>query len=194
MQERQVTIDTETQPLPPGFFVIATQNPVEFEGTYPLPEAQLDRFLLRVEMGLPEQAAELEIFRRAAAGKLAGWGAATEAPAVLASDVARALRSASSSVHVAPEMLDYLMRLTRAVRRSPHVELGVSPRAALSLLEAARAAALLAGRDFVLPDDLKRLLVPAWAHRLILTAEAELEGHSPRALLEEVARATEVPR
>ena len=107
---------------------------------------------------------------------------------------ARALHRAASTVHVAPEMLDYLARLARAVRRSPHVELGISPRAALSLLEAARAAALLAGREFVLPDDLKLMLVAAWAHRLILTAEAELEGHSPRALLEEVARATEVPR
>jgi MoxR-like ATPase len=194
MQERQVTIDTATHDLPPGFFVVATQNPVEFEGTYPLPEAQLDRFLLRVDMGLPDDKAELEIYRRAVAGELAGWGQHALPAAVVTLEQARALRTASTSLHVAPEVLDYLARLVRAARRSPHVELGVSPRAALALLEAARAVALLAERDFVLPDDLKLLLVPAWAHRLVLTAEAELEGHTPRAVLADLARAIEVPR
>jgi MoxR-like ATPase len=194
MQERQVTIDTTTHDLPPGFFVVATQNPVEFEGTYPLPEAQLDRFLLRVDMGLPDEKTEMEIYRRAAAGELAGWGRQTLPPAVVTPEQARALRTASTTIHVAPEVLDYLARLARAVRRSPHVELGVSPRAVLSLLEAARAAALLADRDFVLPDDIKAVLVSAWAHRLVLTAEAELEGHTPRALLGELERAVEVPR
>ena len=194
MQERQVTIDTTTHDLPPGFFVVATQNPVEFEGTYPLPEAQLDRFLLRVDMGLPDEKTEMEIYRRAAAGELAGWGQRNLPPAVVTPEQARALRTASTTIHVAPEVLDYLARLAKAVRRSPHVELGVSPRAVLSLLEAARAAALLADRDFVLPDDIKSTLVPAWAHRLVLTAEAELEGHTPRALLGDVERAVEVPR
>jgi MoxR-like ATPase len=194
MQERQVTIDTTTHDLPPGFFVIATQNPVEFEGTYPLPEAQLDRFLLRVDMGLPDEKTEMEIYRRAAAGQLAGWGRRTLPPAVITPEQARALRTASTTIHVAPEVLDYLARLAKAVRRSPHVELGVSPRAVLSLLEAARAAALLADRDFVVPDDIKAVLVSAWAHRLVLTAEAELEGHTPRVLLGELERAVEVPR
>ncbi len=194
MQERQVTIDTESYPLAEGFFVVATQNPVEFEGTYPLPEAQLDRFLLRVTMGLPDERSEGEIYRRAVAGELAGWGGRQPTAAVVSGEEARALRRAAALVHVAPEMIDYLTRLVRAVRRSPHVELGASPRAALCLLEAGRAAALLAGRDFVLPDDLKQHLVPAWAHRLVLTAEAELEGHTPRALLDEVGRSVEVPR
>jgi len=194
MQERQVTIDTESHALAAGFFVVATQNPVEFEGTYPLPEAQLDRFLLCVTVGLPDERGEVEIYRRAVNDELAGWAGRQPTATVVSIEEACALRRASARVHVSPEMIDYLTRLARAVRRSPHVELGASPRAALSLLEAGRAAALLAGRDFVLPDDLKQHLVSAWAHRIVLTAEAELEGHTPRALLDEIGRSVEVPR
>ncbi|HVT61492.1 MAG TPA: MoxR family ATPase [Thermoanaerobaculia bacterium] len=192
MQERQVTIDGVSHPLDAAFFVVATQNPIELEGVYPLPEAQLDRFLVRVEIGLPARAAELNLLRRAVAGELQEI-AEMELRPVLAPAEAAALRLASRRVHVAEELLDYLCRLAGAARGSPHVELGVSPRAALALLEAARAAALLEGRDFVAPDDVKRLLVPCWAHRLILTPEAELEGHSPRRILEQVAAAEPVP-
>jgi MoxR-like ATPase len=195
MQERQVSIDGQGHVLPPGFFVIATQNPVEYEGTYPLPEAQLDRFLLRIAMGPPAPAAELEIYRRAARGELAGWrGAAAELAPVNAGEERAALRSASSAVHVRDELLAYLLALAEAVRRSPHVELGPSPRGALALLEASRAWALLQERDFVLPDDLKRLLVPCWGHRLLLVAEAELEGRSPGTVLEEAAASVPTPR
>jgi MoxR-like ATPase len=195
MQERQVSIDGQAHPLPPGFFVVATQNPVEYEGTYPLPEAQLDRFLLRIAVAPPRQEAELELYQRAARGTLAGWrGGAVEPPVVLETGAAAALRRASAVVHVADELLGYLLALAEAVRRSPHVELGPSPRGALSLLEGARAWALLAGRDFVVPDDLKRLLVPCWAHRMLLVAEAELEGRTARAVLEEAAAAVPVPR
>jgi MoxR-like ATPase len=190
MQERQVTIDGESHALDAGFFVVATQNPIELEGVYPLPEAQLDRFLARIEMGLPPRAAELELLRSAVAGTL---DAAAGASAVLAPGEALALRGASSRVHVGEEMLDYLARLAAASRASPHVELGASPRAVLALLAAARAAALLEGRDFAAPDDVKRLLVPCWGHRLILTPEAELEGHSVRQILEQVAAAEPVP-
>jgi MoxR-like ATPase len=202
MQERQVTIDGAGHPLSPGFFVIATQNPLEFEGVYPLPEAQLDRFLVRIEMGLPPREAELELYRKAVAGDVAGGLLGVQAgatalpqplPPVVAPGEALALRGASRRVHVSAELLDYLARLAEASRRSPQVELGVSPRAALALLEAGRAAALLEGRSFVLPDDFKRLLVPCWAHRLILTPESELEGHTPRQVLEQVAAAVEVP-
>jgi MoxR-like ATPase len=195
MQEHQVTIDGATLPLGPGFFVVATQNPLEFEGVYPLPEAQLDRFLVKIEMGLPAGEAEREIYRRAVAGELAGWdvAAALPAPAMSGAEAA-ALRGSSRRVHVAPEVLDYLARLAAAVRASPHVDLGPSPRGGLALLETARAGALLAGRDFVSPDDLKRFLRPCWGHRLILAAESELEGHTARHLLEEVAAAVEVPR
>ena len=195
MQERQVTIDGTAYPLAPGFFVVATQNPVEYEGTYPLPEAQLDRFLLRIEMVPPPRAAELELYRRAVAGSLAGWrNGSIDVAAAVDGAQAGALRSASGSVHVAPELLSYLLTLAEAVRRSPHVELGPSPRGALSLLEAARSWALLQDRDYVVPDDLKRMLVPCWAHRLLVVAEAELEGRTPRGVLEEVAAAVEVPR
>jgi MoxR-like ATPase len=190
MQERQVTIDGESLPLDAGFFVIATQNPIELEGVYPLPEAQLDRFLVRIEMGLPPREAELGLLRRAVAGSLDESGLG---PPLLGPGEALALRHAAQRVHAAEDVLDYLVRLASAARRSPHVELGVSPRAVLALLQLARGAALLEGREFVAPDDVKSLLVPCWAHRMILTPEAELEGHSARRLLEQVAAAEPVP-
>ncbi len=192
MQERQVTIDGTGLPLAPGFFVIATQNPIEFEGVYPLPEAQLDRFLVRIDMGLPPPEAELALYRKSVAGELADWG--TEPPAaVLTPGEAAALRRASRQVHVEDALLGYLAQLADGVRRSPQVELGVSPRAALALLETGRAAALLEGREFLIPDDLKRLLVPCWGHRIILTPESELEGFTVRRVLESVAAAVPVP-
>ena len=195
MQERQVTIDGETLPLARDFFVVATQNPLEFEGVYPLPEAQLDRFLLRIEMTLPGPQEELEIFRRAAAGTLAGWTEGVTLPEpVMGSAEAADLRGAAAKVHVEDELLAYLGHLATAVRKASQVELGPSPRGALSLLEAARGGALVAGRDFVSPDDLKRFLLPCWGHRLLLTAEAELEGHTPRRVLERVADTVEIPR
>jgi len=192
MQERQVTIDGTGLPLVPGFFVIATQNPIEFEGVYPLPEAQLDRFLLRIDMGLPSPEAELDLYRKSVAGELADWG--TEPPAaVLAPGEAAALRRASRQVHVEDALLAYLAQLADGVRRSPQVEFGVSPRAALALLEAGRAAALLEEREFLIPDDLKRLLVPCWGHRILLTPESELEGFTVRRVLDSVAAAVPVP-
>ncbi len=195
MQERQVTIDGVTHPLDPSFFVVATQNPVEFEGTYPLPEAELDRFLLRVTMAAAEGEAEAELLRRAADGTLAGWGRRqrTMAPVVTPEEAA-ALRTAAASVHVEPELLDYLRRLARAAREAPEVTLGPSPRALLALLDAARGAALVAGRTYLLPDDVKAMLEPCWGHRLLLEPEAELEGLTPAALLDRLAAAVEVPR
>ena len=192
MQERQVTLDGVAHPLDPAFLVIATQNPIEFEGTYPLPEAQLDRFLLRVEVVLPGAEAEFEIYRQAADGRLAGWAAGLPEP-VLTPEAARALRGAARGLHASDDVLRYLAKLAAAVRTSPHVDLGPSPRGGLALLELARATALLAGREFVTPDDVKRLLVPAWGHRVLLGAEAELEGHTPRSVLEAVAGAVPVP-
>ncbi len=195
MQERQVTIDGETHPLPPEFFVIATQNPIEFEGVYPLPEAQLDRFLMRIDLRLPGEEAEVELYRRAVAGDLPGWGPDSGYPQPVMSDAdAASLRQASRLTHVSPDLLDYLFRLATAVRDSPYVELGISPRGALALLEVSRAGALLAERDFVAPDDLKRFLVPCWSHRLMLTAESELEGQTAAKILQSVAAAVEVPR
>jgi MoxR-like ATPase len=194
MQERQVTIDGVSHVLEPEFFVMATENPVEFEGTYPLPEAQLDRFLLKIDMRLPEEAAEVELYRRAVSGELGGWAGGRLPDPILAPTEAQALRGASRTVHVAPELMPYLVSLAGAVRRSPHVELGVSPRGGLSLLETARAGALLAGRDFVLPDDIKRFLVPCWGHRIIVRAESELEGQTAAQVLLEAVNTVEVPR
>jgi MoxR-like ATPase len=191
MQELQVTIDGARLALDPAFFVVATSNPVEFEGTYPLPEAQIDRFILRVQIGLPEEVDEVEIYRLASEGRLESDPGL--AP-ILAPDEAQALRRASRQVHLEPGILEYLARLASAVRKSPHVDLGVSPRGGLALLATARATALLAGRDFVTPDDVKRCLVPCWAHRLILNVESELEGHSAQGILEEASRSVEVPR
>ncbi|MFP3939933.1 MAG: AAA family ATPase [Thermoanaerobaculia bacterium] len=193
MEERQATVDGTSHALDEGFFVIATQNPVEFEGIYPLPEAQLDRFVMRIEMGLPEGGAEIELYRRAVAGELDPDGSGPPEP-VTSPEEAAVLRRASRSVHVADEVLGYLHRLASAVRRAPEVELGVSPRGALALLEVGRAAALLEERDFVTPDDLKAFLGPCWGHRVILTAEAELEGQTPGLLLDTLAASVEVPR
>jgi MoxR-like ATPase len=192
MQEHQVTIDGTPLPLAAGFFVVATQNPIEFEGVYPLPEAQLDRFLARIEMTLPAPEAELALYRKAAAGELADWGTAPATP-VLMPEETTALRRASRRVHVDDALLGYLAQLADGVRRAPQVELGISPRAALALLEAGRGAALLEGREFLLPDDLKRLLIPCWAHRVLLTPESELEGFTVRRVLETVAAAVPVP-
>ncbi len=195
MQEAQVTIDGVTYPLGEAFFVIATQNPVEFEGTYPLPEAQLDRFIARVDMGLPDRKSEVEIYRRAVAGTLAGWGKAAPLPGpAVARAEALALRGASRRVHLAPELLEYVASLAAAVRESARVEIGVSPRGALALLETARALAAMGGRDFVSPDDVKRCLAPCWGHRVLLTAEAELESETPARLLATIAGAVPVPR
>ena len=193
MQEAQVSLDGERHPLDDAFFVVATQNPLEFEGTYPLPEAQLDRFLLRIEMTLPAAEHELELYRRALEPE-EGRRPGGVPDAVLTAEQAARLREASQSVKVSDDLLDYLQRLATAVRRSPHLELAVSPRGALALLEVARAFALIEGRSFVIPDDFKRGLLPCWGHRLILGAEAELEGHSSSRILEQLAESVEVPK
>jgi MoxR-like ATPase len=194
MQERQVTLDGATHSLGGIFFVMATQNPTEFEGTYPLPEAQRDRFVARVSMGLPVAEAELEIYRRAVTGELTGWspGVPDTAPCV-SPDEARGLRGATTAVTASDDTLRYLQRLAAEVRQSPHVDLGVSPRAGLSLLELGRASAMLEGRDFLIPDDLKRFVIPCWAHRVVLHPESELEGKTPEGILSAVMDAVAVP-
>ena len=193
MQERQVSMDGERRLLDPSFFVVATQNPVEFEGTYPLPEAQLDRFLLRIDMGLPDAEHEQELYRRALdpAPERRPGGLPD---AVLSPQEAAGLRLASRRVRVSEDLVAYLYRLADTVRRSPQLELGISPRGALALLEVARAFAVVEGRNFVIPDDFKRGLLPCWGHRLMLGAEAELEGHSAERLLTTLADSVDVPK
>jgi MoxR-like ATPase len=188
MEERTVTVDGHTYELARPFMVIATQNPIELEGTYPLPEAQRDRFLMRVAIGYPNQEDELEILRTHGGGDLlASLGAVTDAGAVIqAIDAVR-------DVHVTDSVERYIVALCRATREHPDVELGASPRASLGLLKACRAAAALVGRDFVVPDDVKALALHVLPHRLILGPEAQLAGRSPLRVTADVVDGVPAP-
>ena len=194
MQEGQVTIDGVSHQLSLDFFVVATQNPIEFEGTYPLPEAQADRFLIRLEMGLPGAEAELALLRLGLKRELHRWRDRKLPEPVVTPDVARALRRCSRATHVTEGLLEYVLSLATEVRQSPVVDLGPSPRAVLALVEAARAAAWIDERDYLSPDDVQRTLQPCWGHRVLLTAEAELEGHSQASVLRDIAEKVAVPR
>jgi MoxR-like ATPase len=188
MAEDQVTVDGTTYPLGQPFMVIATQNPIEHEGTYPLPESQLDRFLMRVSVGYPSPNAELEILdTHGDHDPFRDIG-----PVVGSADVQR-LAQATRQVHVAPSLKAYLVDVAQATRRSSHLALGVSPRATLALQRVGKARAAAEGRNYVLPDDVKALAVPVLAHRMIVTPEAQLQGISPADALAEVLRAVPVP-
>lgn len=194
MEERQVSVDGQPRPLPDPFMVIATQNPVEYEGTYPLPEAQLDRFLLKLVLPLPERSQEIEVLSRHAGGfDPRDLGAAGLGPVASAEDLAVA-RTQVRTVGAAPEVLAYTVDLVRATRAMPSVALGVSPRGATALLAVARAWAWLSGRSFVTPDDIKALALPALRHRIQLRPEAEMEGMTTQAVIESVLRSVPVPR
>jgi MoxR-like ATPase len=194
MEERQVTVEGDPRALPDPFIVVATQNPVEYEGTYPLPEAQLDRFLLKLTMPLPSRQDEVEVLTRHSDGfdprDLAGAGVR---PVAGAADL-EAGRQAVRRVTIAPDVIGYVVDLARATRASPSLQLGVSPRGSTALLSAARAWAWLSGRDYVTPDDIKALARPALRHRVELRAEAELEGVTPEAVLDGVLGSVPVPR
>ena len=194
MEERQVSVDGTPRLLPEPFVVCATQNPVEYEGTYPLPEAQLDRFLLKLTLPVPPREDEVEVLTRHARGfdprHLAAAGVtAVAGPAHLAAGSA-----AVRTVQVAPEVVGYVVDVARATRSSPSLSLGVSPRGATALLSTARAWAWLAGRDYVTPDDVKALAGPTLRHRMSLRPEAELEGVSVDAVLDGVLASVPVPR
>ena len=176
MQERQVTTDGKSRALPAGFTVFASQNPVEYEGTYPLPEAQLDRFLMKVIVDYPGHEAERAILDRYADGFSADRVETYGIGKVLASGDILSLRQAAASMHVEPSVRDYITRIVRATREEPSFALGASPRAGVALFLAARAEALLSERDFVTPDDVKSLALPVLRHRVVLTPEAEVEG------------------
>jgi len=194
MEERQVTVEGDGRPLPDPFVVVATQNPVEYEGTYPLPEAQLDRFLLKLSVPLPSRDDEVGVLRRHAEGfDPRDLRAAGLTPVAGAADLA-AGRDAVRQVSIAPEVMGYVVDLARATRSSPSLQLGVSPRGATALMSAARAWAWLSGRDYVTPDDVKALARPALRHRVELRPEAELEGVTPDAVLEGVLGTVPVPR
>ena len=176
MQERQTTADGDTHTLPRPFLVIATQNPIESEGTYPLPEAQLDRFILRTTIGLPERDDELEIIRR----RLARGFDDVELDQVLDVDTFLALQRSLEQVQVTSVIGNYVVDVVRATRQAPQLAVGASPRGTLAVLKLSRARAVIAGRDFVTPDDVRAVAVPALAHRVVLTADAWARGTDPR--------------
>jgi MoxR-like ATPase len=194
MEERQVSVDGTPRPLPEPFLVAATQNPVEYEGTYPLPEAQLDRFLLKLTLPLPSREQEIDVLNRHAAGfdprDLAAAGVRTVAgPGELA-----AAREEVAKVTVSPEISGYVVDLCRATRTSPSLALGVSPRGAKALLSTARAWAWLSGRAFVVPDDVKALALPTLRHRVRLRPESEMEGISADTVITGLLAHVPVPR
>jgi MoxR-like ATPase len=189
MEERQVTSEQGTRELERPFLVLATQNPIEYEGTYPLPEAQLDRFLVRVSVGYPEPDDEREVLARRIER---GTDAIELTPAVDRAALL-AMQAGLEGVHVAPSMLGYIVDLVRTTRASPNVQIGASPRGALALLKLARARAAVHGRDFVTPDDVKRLAVPALAHRLVLRPELWVERVRPEDVVAECLGKVPVP-
>jgi MoxR-like ATPase len=194
MAERQVSVDGRPRPLPSPFLVAATQNPVEYEGTYALPEAQLDRFLLKLTVPLPERDDEINVLARHDGGfdprNLAAAGVrAVAGPAELA-----AARTAAAGVRTAPEVMGYIVDVCRATRTSPSLTLGASPRGATALLATSKAWAWLSGRDYVTPDDVKALARPTLRHRVSVRPEAELEGVNADGVLDGVLAAVPVPR
>jgi len=193
MEELQVTMDGTTHPLPSTFTVFATQNPVEFEGTYPLPEAQLDRFLMKIRVVYPEVAQETEILSRYQDGFEARNFERVQVEAL----PENALESAFEEirrVRVEPKLLDYITSIVRVTRNSPAVSLGASPRAAISLMLVAKAIAAIEGRDFMIPDDVKTAAPPILRHRMLLKPEADLEGITTDQIVAEVLAATTVPQ
>jgi MoxR-like ATPase len=194
MEERQVTIDGERHPLGAEFFVVATQNPVVYEGTYPLPEAQQDRFLMKIRLDYPAAEEEREILRRAAAGFDGHDLDAAGVRPVLSRGALGELRARARALPISEPILDYVARIVRGSRELPRTRLGASPRAGVALLATARARAALRGAEYLGPDDVKAVAAPVLRHRLILRPEAELEGATPDDLVAELLATVEVPR
>ncbi len=189
MEEGQVTVDRETFPLPRPFIVLATQNPVEYEGTFPLPEAQMDRFACRIQVGYPDFRAEIDMLGRAPSGRTLA-----EISPVVGREEIRALSAAVESVHVEQAVREYIVRLAEATRRHSDVTLGASPRASLHLMELSRSLAAIRGRDYVLPDDIKEMADTVWSHRLMIRAEAVWDGTTGSDVVASVLQRTAVPR
>jgi len=197
MEERQVTADGERHVLDDFFTVFATQNPVEFEGTYPLPEAQLDRFLLKIRMEYPDVAEERLVLERHHAvglGNGSGAGLAETAIEAVPFELLAAARREVRAVRVEPAIFDYLLAVVRRTRAWPTIALGASPRASTGLLLVAKAFAAREQRDFVIPDDVKEAALPVLRHRLVLRPEAELEGLDTDRVVRDVLAATQVPK
>ncbi len=194
MQERSVTVDGVSHPLPEAFTVFATQNPIEFEGTYPLPEAELDRFFVKVTISYPAEEVERNILARVLGGFEADTPASYGVRTVLDAEALRTLRTASRAVRAEPPLLAYITSVVRATRSAPTLTLGASPRASVALLKAAQASALMDGRTFVIPDDVKALATAVLRHRVAVAPELELEGVTADAALGALLDKVEIPR
>ncbi|MBS0462858.1 MAG: MoxR family ATPase [Proteobacteria bacterium] len=193
MQERQVTLEGQSMSLPAPFMAIATQNPIEQEGTYPLPEAQLDRFLLKVKIGYPTQADELQMVDQVSRG-VSGDFDLERVQAVADTAQVQAMQLGTAQVRVDAAVLDYAVRVARASREWPGIAMGAGPRGSLALIRAARAQAVLSGRDFVTPDDLRAIAKPALRHRISLTPDMQIEGRRTDEVLDALLHKVEAPR
>jgi MoxR-like ATPase len=190
MQERQTTLDGKTHSLNDPFIVIATQNPIEYEGVYPLPEAQLDRFLVRLQLGYPSRTEEVEIMRRR---MLRGREGVVLDP-VVDSDTILELQKAVEGIHVDDDVLGYIADIVQATRTQRQIEIGASPRGSLAIFKLSRARAVFHGRDYVIPDDVKDAAAPALVHRLIMKAESWVKGTNPNQVLEDILKTVPVPK
>ena len=189
MNETQVTIENATYPLPRPFMVVATQNPVEHHGTYPLPESQLDRFLMRIEVGYPDAAAEKEILKRFTNGH-----SQYTVPSVLTPDEVLFLQDESRKVHIDEAIVDYMIHIVNRTREHQEIELGISPRGTAALFRATQALAIVEGRSFVIPDDIKSVALGVMRHRIVLSADAQLDGRRIDDLLHGILESTAAPR
>ena len=193
MEERQVTVDGVTYPMSEPFIILATQNPVEHEGTYRLPEAQLDRFLFKITVGYPSAAEEAEVLK-GHHERRSLRDAVNEVKPSITADQLNSLRDKILLVHVEEKLLEYIVKIVGATRSHPALFLGASPRASVALLNSCKALAALRGRDFITPDDVQELAFPVLRHRIILTPEREMEGSTPDDLIKLILEKTEVPR
>ncbi|MBK8594615.1 MAG: MoxR family ATPase [Holophagales bacterium] len=194
MQENQITIEGQSFPVPQPFLVVATQNPIEMEGTYPLPEAQLDRFLLKVHIGYPAAAEEVALVKAVTAGRVGQALDVSAVRQVASTELVSWLQSAAAAVLVDDRITDYAVRIVRATRSFPGLRNGAGPRGAIALVRAARAMALLRGRDFVVPDDVRRVALPVLIHRVIVSPELEIEGQRADKIVPALLEKVEAPR
>ncbi|MGQ0594608.1 MAG: AAA family ATPase [Gammaproteobacteria bacterium] len=194
MQEGQVTIEGRTFELPRPFMVLATQNPIEQEGTYPLPEAQLDRFLLKVLIGYPEAEEETRLVRQVTAGQVGDALDISPVETVISAAAVESVRARVADIGVDDRIVDYAVRLVRATREWPGIALGAGPRGSIALVRTARAAAVLCERDYVIPDDIKAVALPALRHRIALSPELDMEGSSGDDVLRALLEKVEAPR
>ena len=190
MQERQTTLDGKTHPLQNPFIVMATQNPIEYEGVYPLPEAQLDRFLVRLQLGYPNRTEEIEIMRR----RMLRGREDVVLDAVTDSQTILDLQKTVEEIHVDDDVLGYITDIVQATRAQRQIEIGASPRGSLAIFKLSRARAVYHGRDYVIPDDVKEVVAPALVHRLIMKAESWVKGTSPNKVLDDLLKTIPVPR